>query len=86
MVSASLLQTGVAGVQAGLQRAERAAADIARVSIESSGDNIAGSNDDIIDIAESAVSLIEAKNQVQASAKVISVADEMLGTLLDTIA
>jgi len=37
-------------------------------------------------LVESSVDLLEAKNQVQASAKLISAGDEILGTIIDTIA
>ncbi|MGB5324022.1 MAG: flagellar biosynthesis protein FlgE [Pseudomonadales bacterium] len=81
MTGISLVQTGISGVQNGLEQAQRAALEIARV-----GTTGGEQKSELADIASASVDLLEAKNLVQASAKVLNSADEMLGTIIDTIA
>ena len=82
MVGLSLSQIGSSGIQTGLEQAQRAALDIARVgTIDSEADNSA-----LASLTEASVDLLEAKNLVQASAKVVAVGDELLGAIIDTIA
>lgn len=82
MAGMSLSQIGSSGIQTGLEQAQRAAMDIARVgTANSEADNSA-----LASLAESSVDLLEAKNLVQASAKVAAVGDELLGTIINTIA
>lgn len=81
MAGISLTQIGSSGIQTGLEQAQRAALDIARVGITDE-DNVS----DLGSLTEATVDLLEAKNQVQASAKVVATGDEMLGTIIDTIA
>lgn len=69
----SVLSTGVQGVQAGLQRASRAAGDIARF----------GTTEQDGDLATPIVDLKLSELQVKASAAVIKTADEVVGTLID---
>ena len=80
MAGISLTQVGSSGIQSGLEQAQRAAQDIARVGTASDPTSSLAS------LVESSVDLLEAKNQVQASAKLISAGDEILGTIIDTIA
>ena len=89
--TSSLLREGVSGIAAGQQKAQRAASDIVSVGVQQSEDvnTVAASSDSpaaTINFAESAVELIEAKNRVKASAAVIRAADELVGTLIDTLA
>lgn len=84
MINPSLLQTGSAGVQAGLRQAEQAAGNIARLNTADITEQKSGG--DIQSLTESTVELLEAENQVKASAKLIAVADELLGTVIDTLA
>jgi flagellar hook protein FlgE len=72
----SVMSTGVQGLQAGFGRANQAAGEIARAGQPESGG----------DLASSLVDLKVSENQVKASAAVIKTADEMLGTLIDTMA
>ena len=69
----SVLSTGVQGVQAGMNRANQAAGDIARF----------GTTEQNGDLATSLVDLKVSEQQVKASAAVIKSADEMMGTLID---
>ncbi len=69
----SVLSTGVQGVQAGMQRANRAAGEIAR----------AGTTEQSGDLATPIVDLKRSELQVKASAAVIKTADDMMGTLID---
>lgn len=72
----SVLSTGVQGLQAGIGRANQAAGQIAR----------AGTSQEGGDLATSLVDLKASEQQVKASAAVIKTADDMLGTLIDTLA
>jgi len=76
----SALQTGVQGVQQGVQGIEKAASEIVRAGTV---DGPAGSNSDVV---EPIVDLKLYERSVEASAQVVKTADEVLGTLLDTLA
>lgn len=77
-----LLQSGSVGMQMGLQQAGQAAADIAGAVHDHDVYNNA-SND--VSLASSAVDLLQAEHQVKASAQVVKVADELLGSFIDTV-
>ena len=77
----SVLSAGVRGMQAGVERAQSAASDIARA-----GTVAPERGDTVTDITEAAVELKVAEQQVVASASVVRTADEVLGTLVDTTA
>lgn len=81
MTGIPIAQAGFNGLQNGLEQAQRAALEIARV-----GTSGAGEKSELADIASASVDLLEAKNLVQASAKVLDTAQETLGTIIDTIA
>jgi hypothetical protein len=70
----SVLSTGVQGVQSGLNRANQAAAQIAR----------SGTTGENGDLATPIVELKSSELQAKASAAVIRTADDLLGTLIDT--
>lgn len=53
---------------------------------DASSDSSRNSNDTTVSLSEAAVDLIQAKSQVQASAQLVSTADELVSTLIDTIA
>ncbi len=74
-VNTSVMPTGVQGLQAGFGRANQAAGEIARAGTTGGGD-----------LATSMVDLKVSEQQVKASAAVIKTADDMLGTLIDTLA
>ncbi len=78
-MSDSILQAGLQGVQGGLDQFGRAAGQIASASNASSSSN---SNN----VVDSLVEVKQAQRTVQASAAVIKVADETLGSLLDALA
>lgn len=75
----SVLNTGLQGVQNGIEGAEKAASEIVRAGTV---DGSAGSND----VVESIVELKLYERAVNASAQVVRTADEVLGSLLDTMA
>jgi len=76
MSISGVLQTGVQGIQSGIQGMERAASEIAQVS----------TNSGVNDVIEPVMDLKLYELSVEASAKVVQTADELLGTLLDTMA
>ena len=75
----SVLNTGLQGVQKGFEGVEKAASEIVRGGV----DGPAGSNADIV---EPLIDLKLYERSVEASAQVVKTADEVLGTLLDTMA
>lgn len=75
----SIQQTGLDGIQRGLQGIEKAASEIVKIGIN---DDASGSTSFVKPILE--LKLYE--RSIEASAKVVEVADEVLGTLLDTMA
>lgn len=75
----SVQQTGLEGIQRGLQGVEKSANEIVKAG---KIDDAAGS----ASFVEPIVDLKLYERSVEASAKVVQVADEVLGTLLDTMA
>jgi len=73
----SILQSGVQGVQSATQGVERVAKDVVR-----SGTDGATSQGNVV---ESIVDLQLYERSVQASAQIVKTADEVLGTILDTM-
>lgn len=94
-ISGSAFSAGLSGIQAGQRRVEQAAGEIASntlpaqqptaaqqaQSVEPST-QVRGANEP--DLAQSLVGLTQGRNEVQASARVVETADEVLGTLIDT--
>ena len=74
----SIQQTGLEGIQRGLQGIEKSAKEIAIGSVT---DSASGVNSFVEPVME--LKLYE--RSIEASAKVVEVADEVLGTLLDTV-
>jgi hypothetical protein len=66
-------QSGLSGIQSGLQQLNKNAADIASLSQPDSDVNLTGT----------LVSNLSAQQQVEASLKVIEVSNATVGTLLD---
>ncbi|MBT3505888.1 MAG: hypothetical protein HN475_09020 [Piscirickettsiaceae bacterium] len=66
-------QSGLAGVQSGLQQLNKNAADIASL----------GQPDSDVDLTSTLVSNLSAQQQVEASLKVIEASNATVGTLLD---
>lgn len=69
----SILSVGLQGVQAGMDRANQAAGQIARV----------GANFESGDLASPIVDLKISELLVKASATIIKTGDQMLGTIID---
>ncbi len=88
-----LLEIGTAGLQEGLRQAEEAARNIVEVGVSdratADGGSSSGagqSQDTTVTLSEAAVDLLQAENQFQAAARLVETADELVGTLIDTIA
>ena len=75
-----ILNTGLQGVQKGIEGAEEAASRIVKAgTVESAPASDAS-------VVEPMVDLKLYERSVEASAKVVKTADEVLGTILDTLA
>ena len=74
MADISALNSGLQGIQRGLERAKQSAAEIASAN---AGDRTAA------DLARPMVDLMAQRTQVQASAKVVATAADLIGTLFD---
>lgn len=72
----SVMNAGVAGIQGGLYSLNRSGQQIAQATVPP---NEGGPES----IVEPLVNQIQAKNQVQASARVVEAGSETLGTLID---
>ena len=72
MTNNSLLQVGASAMQAGIQQASQAAAEIT---------GVANNND--ASLSDSVVALLQAENQVKASAQVVKTADQLMGSMID---
>ncbi len=85
-ISGNAFSSGFSGIQAGQQRVDRAASDIASQSaarakgVEETSTQVR-ENDDL---ARSLVDMRAGKQDVQVNAKVVETADDVLGTLIDT--
>ncbi len=77
----SAISSGLAGIKTGLAIVNKSAQDIATAPVRAQEGEV-----DTADLAESIVGLQAGENQIEASAKVVETADEMLGTLIDTTA
>ncbi|WP_313518793.1 hypothetical protein [Pseudomonas sp.] len=84
-ISGNAFSSGFSGIQAGQQRIDRAAGDIASQSARAKGVEETSTqvreNDDL---ARSLVDMRTGKQDVQINAKVVETADDVLGTLIDT--
>ena len=94
-ISGNAFSAGLSGIQTGQRRVEQAASEIASNTlptqppaetppaqqVEPSQQSQANTQ---ADLAESLVGLTQGRNEVQASARVVETADEVLGTLIDT--
>ena len=79
-MSDSMLQAGLQGVRSGIDQFGRASGQIATAGDSSS---LSASSNSIVD---NLVEVKQSQRTVEASAAVIKVADEILGTLLDELA
>lgn len=80
-ISASVLSSGLAGMQAGQQRVERAAVEIA--GAVTAAPAAASDSLSLSDLATQMVEMTVGRLEVQASASVVETADEILGTLVN---
>lgn len=80
-----MLASGVNGIQNGMRGLERTAQDIAEFNLDDPiGQDIQGARlDNPADVAEVIIDLKVYQRQVQASAKVVQTADEVMGFLLN---
>ena len=78
-MSDAILQAGIQGVQGGLDQFGRASSQIA----SSFASNATSNGNSLVD---NLVEVKQAQRTVEASAKVISVADSLIGSLLDELA
>jgi len=97
-ISGNAFNAGIGSIQAGQRRLDQAAADIASTAVTPPEQpsstpppnqvNPAPSTAEQTrpDLAESLVALEQGRSEVQAGAKVVKTADEVLGTLIDTSA
>ena len=72
----SIARTGLQGIKSGISQANQRASEIARAPV-----------DENVDLVESFIGLKQAAVQIEASAKVVKVADELdkeVGSILDT--
>ncbi|WP_447594646.1 hypothetical protein [Aquipseudomonas campi] len=94
-ISGSAFNSGLSTIQSGQRRVDQAAADIASNTVSSSATPQPAAQPPATqpqateqgyrpDLAESLVSLNIGKVEVQAGARVVDTADEVLGTLIDT--
>ncbi|MDD0845278.1 hypothetical protein [Pseudomonas sp. Gutcm_11s] len=90
-ISGSAFSAGLSGIQAGQRRVDQAAGEIAgntlpvqRPDQTPPAQQVEPSPEARTDLAESLVGLTQGRNEVQASARVVETADEVLGTLIDT--
>lgn len=78
-MSDAIMQAGIQGIQGGLDQFGRASSQIAS-SFAGSATN---SNQSLVD---SLVEIKQAQRSVEASAKVVSVADSLVGSIIDKLA
>ena len=69
------INTGLSGINTGLDNIKRDAHDIAST--------LTKGKEDTADLAKSLIDLNQDRSQVEASVKVVQAVDEVLGTLLD---
>jgi flagellar hook protein FlgE len=86
--ASSAYSSGLSSVQSGQQRVNQAASDIASINVakpvaQAPVANPGNKQAQPVDLATSLVDLQVGKEQVQAGAKVLKTADDVLGTLLD---
>ncbi|MGC1507240.1 flagellar biosynthesis protein FlgE [Ketobacter sp.] len=74
MAIGSIMNNGVMGIQKGYSQINQATANIAKVAV---------SENPTRDLTESAVTMMQGKVQVEASAKVLQTASDTIGSLID---
>lgn len=93
-ITGSAFSSGLNAIQAGQRRVDQAAVDIAGNAVtpppgetppqQQVNPSQALEQNSQADLAQSLVALTVGKTEVQAGAKVVETADEVLGTLIDT--
>ncbi len=80
-----MMSAGINGIQAGIRGLDTAAQTIAEFNLAPK-DGAQGTRlDDSADVAEAMVEMKVYQRQVQASAKVVQTADEVIGFLIDVV-
>lgn len=86
-ISTSAFSSGLAGMQAGQQRVEQAATNLISNGLADARPDAAmnpsGASLSLSDMAANLVELTVGRNEVEASARVVETADEILGTLIN---
>ncbi len=78
-----MLTAGANSIQTGMRGLEATAQDIAEFNVADTGSPQAVSFDSPAEVADAIIDLKVYQRQVQASAKVVQTADEVIGFLLD---
>lgn len=81
-ISVSAFSSGLAGMQAGHQRVEQAAVNVAAGG-RAAEPAAPGETVSLSDMASNLVELTVGRHEVEASARVVETADEILGTLIN---
>jgi len=74
--ASSSLNSGLTGIQSGLQQFQQSAQKIASQTIQAPGS-------DLGQLMQASVDMIKAEHQITASTAVVKASDEVLGSLLD---
>ncbi|RRV17515.1 hypothetical protein [Pseudomonas saudiphocaensis] len=80
----SLMSSGLGAVQVGQQRIENAAATIAEASLSAASNSQAVA--EVVELTEQLVQMKVGEHAAKAGVRMIQSADEVLGTLINTIA
>lgn len=80
----SLMSSGLGAVQVGQQRIESAAATIAEASLSAASNSQAVA--EVVELTEQLVQMKVGEHAAKAGVRMIQSADEVLGTLINTIA
>ena len=84
METNSLMSSGLGAVQVGQQRIETAAATIAEASLPAASNSQAVA--EVVELTEQLVQMKVGEHAAKAGVRMIQSADEVLGTLINTIA
>lgn len=86
-ITGNAFNTGLSGIQSGMRRVDQAASEIASGTLPAQVEAQpveAAAVQAPNDLAGSLIGLTQGRYEVQANARVVETADEVLGTLIDT--
>lgn len=85
-ITGNAFNTGLSGIQSGMRRVDQAASEIASSTLPAQveAQPVEAAVQAPNDLAGSLVGLTQGRYEVQANARVVETADEVLGTLIDT--